>query len=106
MARRGYSKTVAVLFSKTARLLYRCRPPEPPWCFAARTGFLLMCRPAQRAMPTDFFRVGPFIFRVGLFIDGLETCLRGKLLPLVGQIDFWVVDPTNAIYLPSDAALL
>jgi hypothetical protein len=70
MARRGYSKRLPPFFSKTARLLYRCRPPEPPWCFAARTGLLLMCRPAQRGMPTDFFRVGPFILRVGLFIDG------------------------------------
>jgi hypothetical protein len=75
MARRGYSKRLPSFFSKTARLLYRCRPPEPPWCFAARTGLLLMCRPAQRAMPTDFFRVGPFIIRVGLFIEGFDPCL-------------------------------
>ena len=40
-----------------------------------RTRFLLMSR-AQRAMPTDFFSVGPSFFRVGLFIDGLETCLQ------------------------------
>ena len=46
-----------------------------------------MCRPAQRAMPTDFFRVRPFIFRVALFIEGLESCLRanGKLLHLLAK---------------------
>ena len=84
-----------------------------------------MCRPAQRAMPTDFFRVGPFIIRVGLFIEGFDTCLRvnGKLLPLVGHLrmyrvpvsirrDSWGWTQPNrvidwvAIYLPSDAALL
>ena len=61
-------------------------------------GLLIDVSSAQRAMPTDFFRVGPFFFRVGLFIDGLETCLRvnGKLLPLVGQIDFWRGGPNEA----------
>jgi hypothetical protein len=40
----------------------------PPWCFAARTRAScgLMCRPAQRATLADFFRAGPFIFRVAL----------------------------------------
>ena len=37
MARRGYSKSLPSFFSKAARSLYRCRPPEPPWCFAARS---------------------------------------------------------------------
>ena len=79
MARRGYSKRENAFFSITAKLHSRCQPPEPPSCFAARTGLILMCRQAQRAMPTDFFlglnrsssfRVEPFIFRVGLFIEG------------------------------------
>jgi hypothetical protein len=81
MARRGYSKRLPSFFSKPARLLYRCRPPAPPWCFAARTDFLLMCRPAQRAIPTDFF---PFGFRVGLFIEGLErpVSLGASFIPM------------------------
>jgi len=30
----------------------------------------LFLKNGERAMPTDFFRVGPFILRMGLFIDG------------------------------------
>ena len=58
MARRGYSKRWS--FFENGEVVL---PPRRPSCFAARTGFSLMCRPAQSAIPTDFFSVGPFIFR-------------------------------------------
>ena len=68
-------------------------------------GLLIDVSSAQRAMPIDFFRVGPFIFRVGLFIDGLETCLRRQTSATcwpnancIGR-DSWV-DPTKSRHIP------
>ena len=53
-----------------------------------------------------FLGVGPFILRVGLFIDRLETCLRGKRHSLAKSIFGWWAQRSPAIYLPSDTALL